>query len=211
MGGTWLRLYCRYSRCEQQMTWLRTALLGALAIAAVSTFGDFVWATWIPRHRAIYGLTHGALLFLAIGLYLGTLARRPAPGAMLGALIGFAAAASYYVLVPLLRGMGLVAALLVMVIAWVGAWIALGLLHGYLQRSQGGMRAAFVRGVVASLVCGAAFYAVSGIWFPFRPRGWDYLWHFGAWTIAFLPGFATLLARREGIRNQEAGIRAGQG
>ena len=27
------------------------------AIAVVSTFGDFVWATWIPCHRVIYGLT----------------------------------------------------------------------------------------------------------------------------------------------------------
>jgi len=59
------------------MTWLTATLTGALTIAAVSTVGDFVWATWITRHRAIFGLTHGALLFLAIGLFLGVLARRP--------------------------------------------------------------------------------------------------------------------------------------
>lgn len=191
------------------MTWLRTALIGALAIAAVSTCGDFVWATWIPRHRAIYGLTHGTLLFLAIGLFLGQLARRPVAGALGGACIGLLAAASYYVLVPLFRGMGLIAIVLVMVAAWVGAWIALDALHGYLQQHQRGLRTAVLRGVLASIVCGAAFYAVSGIWFPFRPRGWDYLWHFGAWTIAFLPGFAVLLATREGIRSRESGIRAG--
>jgi len=43
---------------------------GALAIAAVSTLGDFIWATWIPRHLPVYGLIHGAVLFLSIGLFL---------------------------------------------------------------------------------------------------------------------------------------------
>ena len=175
------------------MTWLRTALIGALAIAAVSTFGDFVWATWIPRHRMVYGLTHGTVLFLAIGLFLGQLARRAVTGALFGALIGVLAAGSYYVLVPLFRGLGLIAVILVMVAAWIGAWIALDALHGYLRRRQRALATAVVRGLIASIVCGVAFYAMSGIWFPFRPRGWDYLWHYGAWVLAFLPGFVTLL------------------
>jgi hypothetical protein len=187
------------------MTWLTATLTGALAIAAVSTVGDFVWATWITRHRAIFGLTHGALLFLAIGFFLGVLARRPGAGALLGALIGLAAAGSFYLLSPL-------AGYSVMFLAWVGAWIALGVLHAYLQRSSASFKATFARGIIASLVCGAAFYAVSGIWFPFRPRGWDYLWHFGAWTIAFLPGFASLFVanqvewKESGVRNQESGL-----
>ena len=46
-------------------------------MAAVSTLGDVVWATWIPQHRVIFGLTHGTLLFLVVGLYLGALAHRP--------------------------------------------------------------------------------------------------------------------------------------
>lgn len=167
------------------MTWLTAALSGALAIAAVSTVGDFVWATWITRHRAIFGLTHGGLLFLAIGLFLGVLARRPAAGGLLGAAIGLAAAGSFYVLVPF-------AGYSAMFLAWVGAWIALGSLHAYLQRAGATRAATLTRGIIASIICGAAFYAVSGIWFPFRPRGWDYLWHFGAWTIAFFPGFAAL-------------------
>ena len=191
------------------MTWLTASIAGALAIAAVSTFGDFVWATWIPGHRPIYGLTHGALLFLAIGLFLGLLGRRPGRGAVFGALIGLAAAASYYVLVPIAGRRG---GIIVMLVAWVGAWIALGLLHAYLQRSDAGFKSSLLRGVIASLVCGAAFFAVSGIWFPFRPQGWDYLWHFGAWTIAFLPGFAALFVanragvKKPGARNQESGL-----
>ena len=60
------------------MTWITATVAGSLAIAAVSTLGDFIWATWIPRHRPVFGMTHGTLLFLAIGVYLGMLARRPA-------------------------------------------------------------------------------------------------------------------------------------
>lgn len=178
------------------MTWVSASVAGALAIAALSTFGDFVWATWIPRARPIYGLTHGAALFLAIGLFLGILARRPAAGALWGAVIGLAAAGSYYLFVPMIGYS-------VMFLAWVGAWIALGALHGYLQRHGASTAATLTRGIIASLVCGVAFYAVSGIWFPFRPRGWDYLWHFGAWTIAFLPGFAALFIANPASRREK--------
>ena len=38
---------------------IAASIIGALAIAVVSTAGDFIWAMWIPRHRPIYGLTHG--------------------------------------------------------------------------------------------------------------------------------------------------------
>ena len=55
----------------------RQAIGGAAAIAAVSTLGDFIWATWIPEHLPLYGLIHGTLLFLSIGLYLGIGSCRP--------------------------------------------------------------------------------------------------------------------------------------
>jgi len=167
------------------MTWVTAALCGSLAIAAVSTLGDFVWATWIPRHRPIYGMTHGTLLFLTAGLYLGMLARRPAAGAIFGALVGFLAAGSFYLLAPL-------AGYSIMFVVWIGAWLGLSVLHARLQGTADGIRAVLGRGAIASIACGAAFYTVSGIWFPFRPTGWDYVWHFGAWTLAYLPGFAVL-------------------
>ena len=167
------------------MTWVTATLTGALAIAAVSTLGDYVWATWISRAQPIHGLTHGTLLFLAIGLYLGALARRPVAGAARGALLGFAAAGAFYLLAPLTGSW-------VMFLVWVGAWLTLSVLHVRLQRSPDSLRAMIVRGVVASIACGVAFYSVSGIWFPFHPRGWDYVWHFWAWTLAYLPGFAAL-------------------
>jgi hypothetical protein len=49
------------------------------------------------------------------------------------------------------------------------------------------------RGVIAAIASGLGFYAISGIWRPFDPQGWDYLAHFGAWLVAYFPGFAALL------------------
>jgi hypothetical protein len=168
------------------MTGLSAALYGALALAAVSTLGDFVWATWIPRHRTIYGLTHGTLLFLAIGLFLGLLTRRPAAGAMAGALVGGLAAGSFYVIAP-------VAGYSSMFVSWFAMWIALGVLYAWLAGLPMLWRPALGRGIAAAIGSAAAFYAVSGIWMPFNPVGLDYLWHLAAWTIAYLPGFAALL------------------
>lgn len=61
-------------------------LIGALLIAGVSTLGDFIWAGLHLRHRPLYGLTHGTLLFLCIGVYLGVLAKQPYLGALAGAI-----------------------------------------------------------------------------------------------------------------------------
>ncbi len=55
------------------------ALLASLALAGVSTLGDFVWATWLPEHKAVFGLIHGALLGAAIGLALGLARGRALP------------------------------------------------------------------------------------------------------------------------------------
>ena len=53
-----------------------------------------------------------------------------------------------------------------------------------------------IRGILAMIGSGLGFYFISGIWRPFNPQGWDYAVHFLSWTIAFLPGFLALLARR---------------
>ena len=160
-----------------------------MALASVSTLGDFVWATWIPRHRPLYGLTHGALLFLCIGLFLGTLAQKRVLGALTGALIGFLAAGSFYLLAPL-------AGYSIMFVVWFAVWIVLGLFNERLNRRQAPVRAAAVRGLLAAAGSGVAFYLISGIWFPFDPHGWDYLAHFAGWAVAYLPGFTALLLRR---------------
>lgn len=60
------------------------------------------------------------------------------------------------------------------------------------------MGAVLVRSALAAVGSGLGFYAISGIWFPFNPRGWDYAIHFVCWTVAYLPGFAALLLRPRG-------------
>ncbi|MPY86292.1 MAG: hypothetical protein GEU99_00035 [Luteitalea sp.] len=174
------------------MIGLGTAIGGAVAIAAVSTLGDFIWATAIPQHRPLYGLTHGTLLLLCVGLYLGMRAHKPILGAWAGALIGLLAAASFYVLAPM-------AGYSAMFPSWIGLWVALGLVNGRVLHTQAGTREVLARGMAAAVASGIVFYAISGIWLPFRPRGWDYLLHFGAWTVAYLPGFAALLVTRRSV------------
>ena len=97
-----------------------------------------------------------------------------------------------------------------MFLSWVLVWIALGFINLWLAVArpcgnsapapaahQVPVKEGLGRGVIAALASGAAFYAVSGMWFPFNPAGWDYAVHFASWTFAFLPGFAALLWRRQ--------------
>jgi len=164
-------------------------LLASLAIAALSTLGDFVWATWLPEHRAVYGLVHGLLLFCAIGLVLGRRAGRPGAGAAAGAAIGAAAAGAFYLLAPLLGAA-------TMFVVWCGAWIGLGGMYARLSGSGAPARIVLARGAMAAAASGLAFYLISGIWMPFDPQGWDYAVHFAAWTVTYFPGFAALLTVR---------------
>ena len=166
------------------MPGLAAALVCALAIAAVSTFGDLIWAGLGLRHRVPYGLAHGTLLFAAVGLALGSLNARSRAGLLSGALLGFMAAGSFYLLFPIL-GMAMFA-------VWFVVWIALGVIHDQLG-PRAGFAPAMGRGLLAAVASGAAFYFVSEIWFPFDPSGIDYLVHFGAWTLAYMPGFSALL------------------
>jgi hypothetical protein len=83
-----------------------------------------------------------------------------------------------------------------MFVSWIGAWIAVGLLNEHLQHGLLNARSALARGTLAAISSGIVFYLISGIWRPFDPQGWDYLTHFGAWILAYLPGFTALLVRR---------------
>ena len=166
------------------------ALFGSLLIAALSTLGDLVWARFVPTHRAVFGLLHGTALCSCIGLYLAALRRRARRGAGAGAVIGLGAAAGYYLLAP---WMGYAA----MFVLWMALWAAFGLLNGRgLGEPRSSPSAALARGAVAAASSGLAFYAISGIWTRPAPGGPDYAYHFLCWTVAFLPGFVALLARR---------------
>jgi hypothetical protein len=171
--------------------WL--ALGGALLLALLSTAGDFVWANWRVRHLAFYGVIHGVGMFLAAGWFLGWLAGRPVAGAIAGIAAGAAGAGSFYALAPLVGYSA-------MFVSWVLIWSALGIIYPMLlySRAKGvvivSLPPILVRGLVAAFASGAAFYLVSGMWFPFNPStAADYAEHFGRWTFAFLPGFAALL------------------
>jgi hypothetical protein len=166
------------------------AVSGALLVAALSTLGDFVWARFIPAHRPLFGLLHGTALCLAIGSFLGAVRRHPLRGALVGALIGLGAAGGYYLLA---RVMGYAA----MFVLWMALWAALGLLAGRgLGEPRSATGEALLRGGLAAVASGLAFYAISGIWTRPAPGGPDYAYHFLCWTVAFLPGFLALLARR---------------
>ena len=167
---------------------ISNAIAGAIVTAAVSTLGDYLWANVLPHHRPLYGLMHGALLFLTVGLCLGGAARRAMIGAAGGAAIGFSAAAGFYLLQPFIGYSGLF-------VMFIALWVALGLLNGRVLQARDTVRVVLVRSMLAAVGSGLAFYAISGIWFPVRPRGWDYAIHFVYWTAAYLPGFAGLLLR----------------
>ena len=161
------------------------SLVGALLLAALSTLGDYVWARFVTAHRAVFGLAHGTLLLLALGLYLGLLRRRPFFGALGGAAVGLFAAASFYALARVL-GLG------AMFVSWMLLWIGFTGLDARL-RGRVPAREVLVRGLLAAVGSGLAFYAISGIWTNPAAGGPRYAFHFLCWTVAFLPGFAALL------------------
>jgi hypothetical protein len=184
------------------MSGIRAAVLGSFVMATASTLGDFIWATWITAHRGVYGVTHGVLLFLIAGLVLGVPAKRPAAGAVAGALVGALGAGSFYVLAPLLGYSA-------MFVSWIGVWVALAIAHARLHARRPSVREVASRGALAAMTSGIAFYAISGIWQPFDPSGWDYAVHFAAWTIAYLPGFVFLFARLPAHAGSHAYVNSG--
>ena len=143
------------------MPGLAAALLGALLLGLLSTLGDFAWARFVPAHRAAYGVAHGTLLLAAVGLYLGALRGRPARGVLAGALVGLLAAASFYVLAPLLGYAAMLA-------SWMALWIGFALVDARL-RGGAPAREVVVRGLAAAVGSGLAFWAISRYLAPPRP------------------------------------------
>lgn len=167
------------------MNGIAAALAGALLLGALNTFGDFLWARFVSQHKAVLGLAHGTILLLALGLYLGVLRKRWALGAIGGAAVGLLAAASFYALARLL-GMS------AMFVSWMALWIGFAFLDA---RLRGGAppRETLVRGILAAIFSGLAFYSVWGIWTRHDPGGPNYAWNFFCWTVAFLPGLVALV------------------
>ena len=161
----------------------------ALWSAAAMTLGDWIWAVLSLRHRTPYGLAHGTLLCLWMGLYLGWIGQRVAIGAIGGAAIGFLAAGSFYALAPLVGYSAMFASYMLL-------WFGLMAVAEYALSGRVKGAGWALRGVFAAIASAAAFYAVSGIWMN-PPRPPNYLWNFTAWTIAFLPGAVAMLWGRK--------------
>jgi hypothetical protein len=159
------------------------AIVASLVLAVASTLGDFVWAAGNVRHRALYGLVHGAAICLCIGALIGARTGRLSIGIAVGPLVGLIAAAAFYALAP---SLGYSA----MFPAWMLFWILFALLQARLVRTPVG--SALARGLIAAALSGIAFYLVSGMWTRPSPGGPDYAANFVRWAFAFLPGFLAL-------------------
>jgi hypothetical protein len=161
------------------------ALIASLLLGAVMTLGDFIWAALRLPHRVAYGLIHGAVMCLCLGLAVGIRARRPRAAAMAGPAIGVLAAAAFYALAPALRWGA-------MFPAWMLLWMLFALLQRRLDPVESPV-AALIRGVSAALLSGAAFYSISDVWT--RHAQWSIALQFAAWSFAFVPGFVALFWR----------------
>ncbi len=184
----------------RNITGFADTLIAALLLAAASTLADLIWALWIPAHRAVFGLIHGALLFMVLGLVLGVLAARdrdgadsrPLPALAAGGelLAGLGGAAAYYALSPFIGWWA-------MLVAWMGLWVFTAVLNRWIRDSTEGLGLTLGRGAAAAVLSGAAFFwAVSTIWFSGSTRDPSYAVNFASWFVAFLPGFACLLLRQ---------------
>ena len=167
---------------------LRTAVFAAVLLGAVMTFGDFIWDIARVRHRVVNGIVHGAIMCLCIGAVIGARTGRVWAGLIAGPVIGVIAAGAFYLLAPVMRYNA-------MLPAWMLFWICFALLQQRLLRDDSGMPRALLRGAVAAVLSGVAFYAISGIWTRPAPGGPNYLLHFASWAFAFLPGFLALFWR----------------
>ena len=80
--------------------------------------------------------------------------------------------------------------------SWCLLWILFGYLDGVVLRKRP-MPETLVRGLIAAVASGVAFYAVSGMWTRWNPSAINYANHYWRWAVALLPGF---LALRVGVR-----------
>lgn len=149
--------------------------------------GDYLWAAMHIRHRVAYGLVHGAVMCLCLGIAIGVYTGRTAPATLAGPVIGVIAAGAFYLLAPWLR-------MTAMFPAWMLFWILFALLQQQLGEGER-IGSAAARGAVAAVLSGLAFYTISGIWTGASHDAPVLAVRFGAWSFAFLPGFLALFWR----------------
>lgn len=167
---------------------LTPAFVGSLLLATLSTVADYVWFLNIPGHQVSSGLIHGAVLFAALGAYLGFRKGNIVAGVAGGLLSGMAAAASFYVLAPF-GGYN------VMLVSWLLLWILLAALQTYLD-GRLDMAKALGRGIITAIVAALGFAVVLfQLYRGWPPETFPVFKHFIAWSMAYLPGLYVLLKR----------------
>lgn len=170
---------------------LRNALLAALVLGAVSTLGDWIWARFLTDGAIVPGLVHGVVFFAVLAVVLAMSCPQPkrALRFLLATLpaAGLGLAAVFY---PMAYALGYLPALLA---TWAGMWLALALLLRIAAGRDESPKLAVLRGVLATVGSGLAFWAVSDLW-----TGGDmtYVGRLWRWTVAFLPGMLGLLVWR---------------
>jgi hypothetical protein len=166
--------------------------LGILGVALVATLADYTWYTMGVRHNIVSGVIHGAVLLTAVGAVLGLDAGRVLKGLPIGTVSGIGGALIYYVLIAVFGGRTYGAAIPA---SWVAMWLLVAILDGRWLRapSRRAWGEIAVRGVLAAVVSGLAFYLVlTTLWGPPPATGRNYLVQFAAWAIAWAPGLLAL-------------------
>ena len=170
--------------------------LGILGVALVATLADYTWYTVGVRHTITSGIIHGAVLLTAVGAVLGLDAGRVVRGLPIGMLSGVGGALIYYLLIALVDRRTYGAAI---PLSWVAMWLLVALLDGRWLRAPNrrpwGEIA--VRGVLAAILGGAAFYLVMNtLWGRPPATGRNYFMQFAAWVVAWAPGLLALTLGR---------------
>jgi hypothetical protein len=164
------------------------ALIGSLLLATLSTAADYVWFLDIPQHQVLSGSIHGAVLFAALGAYLGWRKGKLLIGFAGGLLSGVVASLSFYTLVPF-GGYNM------MLVSWLLLWIMLAALQTYLD-GRLDLAKAVGRGFITSIAAGLGFAVVLfQLYRSWPPESFSVFRHFVAWSMAYLPGLYVLLKR----------------
>ena len=181
---------------------MHPSLIGALLMAVITTAGDYAWFEFGIRHTRVSGILHGVVLMGSLGAFLGSQSKRIGLGALGGIVAGALGALMFYGLAGWLGWSA-------MFVAWSAVWLGLAAFDGLVLRRPGAfnLRASLasarsswiVRGLLAAIGGGIAFYAVSGVWTGDEENP-NYVWHFVAWLIAWWPGLAALTFGRRTIR-----------
>ncbi|HYP12486.1 MAG TPA: hypothetical protein VEQ63_01065, partial [Bryobacteraceae bacterium] len=157
---------------------------GILGVALVATLADYTWYTLHVRHNMVTGIMHGVVLLTAVGAVLGLHAGRLVKGLPIGALAGIGGALTYYLLVALVDRRTYGSAIPA---SWFALWLIVAVLDGRWLRApeRRPWRVIAIRGVLATVLSGAAFFMVMNtLWGRPPASGRNYAVQFGAWAVA---------------------------